>query len=253
MSYISGFMMGTAIIQGLRQLLGDSAAFDGTTSFSGMGRTRGMGGMGTRMSSNMDFGMPSRKGRSQNAWDIPSSQSKQAQKFSASQPIELVSSLPGRRRYRMAGMSEAQAKLLEEMLGKLPYMKQVTANPISGSLLLLYDETKDTEVGGLVSALKASCYRNVPSMGNEPAPSSLPSFLSDAPHTGSLTRSIRNAIYSFSIWIKRNTGGLLDASSLASLLFFFQGLRKMLLTQQFPSGSQMFWWAISLMRGWRAA
>ena len=40
-------------------------------------------------------------------------------------------------------------------------------------------------------------------------------------------------------------------SSLASLLFLLRGLRKMLLTGQYPSGSQMLWWAVTLMRGWR--
>lgn len=77
----------------------------------------------------------------------------------------------------------------------------------------------------------------------------LPSLLS--PQTGSMTRSIHQAMLTLSKWLQQNTGGVFDTRSLTSLVFFVIGVRKLLLTQQFPSGTQLIWWAVSLLRGWR--
>ena len=55
----------------------------------------------------------------------------------------------------------------------------------------------------------------------------------------------------FSAWINRHTAGWFDMSSLVSLLFALRGIRKVLMTYSSPSGAQMLWWALSLMRGWR--
>ncbi|MCI6085918.1 HMA2 domain-containing protein [Selenomonas sp.] len=55
----------------------------------------------------------------------------------------------------------------------------------------------------------------------------------------------------FSAWIRTASHGWLDISSAVFLIFLLRGLRKMILMKQYPSGSQMLWWAVSLMRGWR--
>ncbi|WP_337610533.1 HMA2 domain-containing protein, partial [Mitsuokella jalaludinii] len=73
----------------------------------------------------------------------------------------------------------------------------------------------------------------------------------DESHAGKVTRSVRNSGRAFSAWINRHTAGWFDMSSLVSLLFALRGLRKVLMTYSSPSGAQMLWWALSLMRGWR--
>ena len=204
MSYASGFMMGTAIVQGIGQLLGGMGSSKG---MGGMGLSRGMGTMGQGMRQGKGQG----RGFSLDSLDIPSFARPQAAKMTCNAPsFVLVSSLPGRRRYRMAGMTEKQARMFEEALRKLSYIKEVTANEITAFPLAEY-------------------------------------------RIGDLTRVIHQSMKDFSLWIQRNTHGFFDASSLASVLLFAQGIRKLLLTQQFPSGAQMLWWAVSLMRGWKSA
>ena len=73
----------------------------------------------------------------------------------------------------------------------------------------------------------------------------------DESHAGRITRSVRNSGREFSAWINRHTAGWFDMSSLVSLLFALRGIRKVLMTYSSPSGAQMLWWALSLMRGWR--
>ena len=209
MSYASGLMMGTAIVQALRQMLGGTSSFEQMGKMNAFGKMKAQDGSTVRMKSGV---------------------------------MELVSSLPGRRRYRIAGMNDAQSKLLEETLGKLSYMTEVKANPVSGSLLLIYDETRKADVDQLAEALEKILQRNL-------SPSPLPSLIS--PQPGAITHSVRQAMFTLSRWLKQNTGGVLDANSLASLVFFLTGVRKLLLTQQFPSGTQLLWWAFSLMRGWK--
>ena len=175
MSYASGLMMGTAIVQALRQMLG------GTSSFEQMGKMNAFG--------------------------------------------------------RMKAQDGSTVRI-----GKLSYMTEVKANPVSGSLLLIYDETRKADVDQLAEALEKILQRNL-------SPSPLPSLIS--PQPGAITHSVRPARFTLSRWLKQNTGGVLDANSLASLVFFLTGVRKLLLTQQFPSGPQLLWWAFSLMRGWK--
>ena len=246
MSYASGLMMGTAIIQGLRQLLGYAEAFDGMGGgMRGMGG-RNSGGMRGKGGRNISFD----SGLRGNGDGYPVT-SRAPRRDIALRTFELVSALPGRRRYRIGGMDEAQAKLLEEMLGKISYISDAKANPLSGSLLIVYDAEMESRMDELAAALKTILLRNSVPVGAETDMCSGAPALSLSPSAGSITYSVHRAVYSFSTWLKRNTCGLFDASSLISLLFLIRGVRKLLLTQQFPSGSQLIWWAVSLMRGWR--
>lgn len=211
MSYVSGFMMGAAIGKSIRQMFESSEA----AAIKAKGRA------------------------------------------AAVKPVEslvLVAKTAGRRRYR-AVMSPALAKLLEEKLNKLNFLLSVKINAVSGSLLFTYDTADEVKMDALaawlknhVFTLKASTGKNVNDtvINNELEPN-----MPAEAHAGSITRSIRNMARSFSAWIKDHTCGWFDISSIASLMFLFRGLRKMILTKQYPSGAQMLWWALSLMRGWR--
>ncbi len=209
MSYVSGFMMGAAIGKSIRQAIGGGGA---------PAHHRGAVKTGRKAA------MPV--------------------KAAGVEGLQLISSLPGRRRYR-AAFSADLGKLLEEKLAKLSYVKVVQVNAVSGSILLTFEPQDDVYVDKLAKWLeqhlfKKRCQQN--GAGSD---------MDRESHAGLITRSIRNTARAFSQWIKDHTCGCFDMSSLASMLFLLRGLRKMLLTGQYPSGSQMLWWAVTLMRGWR--
>lgn len=192
MSYISGFMMGASLGQGLRSF------------FTGGKKC-----------------------------------SKPHRAYKASIPVfSCVSCLPGRRRYRSAGLNRELALLLASRLKKLKFLKDFQLNPLTGSLLFLYDEKDESQMQLLADFLKESIFRPCSSI-YEDVPSEA--------RAGALTRSIRKSVRSLSSWIRNHTGGLLDISSAASLVFLLRGIRKMMLTKLYPSASQMLWSAVSLM------
>ena len=167
-----------------------------------------------------------------------------AKKTSARPPFALASSAKGRRRYRAAKISGELAAMLQGKLAKLPYLRKVEVNPLTGSILFEYDEKDAAKIDELAKVLKNRIFGSAAPAIKKTAPQ-------NASEAGELTRSIRGTLRDFSEWIRRNTGGIFDAGSLAALLFALRGLRKMIITKQYPSGTSMLWWAASLMRGWR--
>ncbi len=244
MSYASGFMMGTAIIQGLRQILGGMSG----QSMGGMGGGRAgfarMPGQGMSMGHSRrteDLQLPN--------FPFPGMPYENSRIQPQANPLALVSSLPGRRRYCLAGLSAEQTRLLEQQLPRLSYIREAKANERTGSLLILYDAAENSRMDELMASI-ARIFHLAPRLPGTIAPAQ--AFPQEA-MASAVTRSIRNAMRDFNTWLHRMTDGMLDASSLASVLLFFQGVKKLLATQQFPSASQMLWWAVSLMRGGRAA
>lgn len=162
-------------------------------------------------------------------------------------PFLLVFETAGRRRYR-ARFSAELGGLLEEKLEKLPFIQKVEANAASGSLLILFDEAERVRMDALAGWLETTIFTARPAA---PAAKKEAEALPNEDHAGLITRSIRRSARDFSAWIKRTTCGWFDLSAVVSLLFMLRGIRKMILTQQYPSGMQFIWWALSLMRGWR--
>lgn len=227
MSYISGFMVGTAIARALREMM------DGGGSSGG---SMGRGGQAVRLS-----------GRA-----LP-----RGQAFPA-QPLALVASQPGRRRYRVSsGMSAALADLLEKNLARIDYISSASVNAATGSVLVCYDEAAAARLDSLMAALQdrvlAPASRRPQGAGRAQGAPPLGDYASMPleAHAGEITRSIRASVRDLSAWIKEHTCGWFDVSSLAALLFLLRGMRKMLLDHTSPSGTQMLWWGISLLRGWR--
>ena len=215
MSYVSGFMMGAAIGKSIRQMFGGSSA--------------------AAPSDNPAVG---RRGRAAN---LP----RQAAAVGGAPSFALVSTLPGRRRYRAARIAPSIASLLEERLAAMDFVKCVKVNAVRGSILIEFDEKDNLRVDGLAAWMKEHLFASSALEEGEAASSP------DESHAGRVTRSVRNTGRAFSAWINRHTAGWFDMSSLVSLLFALRGLRKVLMTYSSPSGAQMLWWALSLMRGWR--
>ncbi len=266
MSYASGLMMGAALVQGLGgMLMGGGAAGAGAaaTGMMGAGRMMGAGKMigsaggllgsgsgmfGSSMMGGSSRMMGGRGGRGQNAQGIELPEFNMGKAAKPIEPFKLESDLPGRRRYRANAISAELAGLLEEKLTKLDYIKSVKVNAESGSILLTFaaEDVQKIDALGKWLAEKIFCTSAVKPQQPGKAAGMMPEA-----QAGTITRSIRNTVRAISNWIKDHTGGLFDMSSLASLLLLLRGFRKMMLTGQYPAGSQMLWWAVSLMRGWR--
>ena len=214
MSYVSGFMMGAAIGKSIRRMFGGSSEPTPAPRFDGGAKKRA--GVCLKRA-----GQPAERA-----------------------PFALVSSLPGRRRYRAARIAPSIASLLEERLAAMDFVKCVQVNALSGSILLTFDEADCLRVDALAAWLKEHLF-------SEPSSAEAACAGLDESHAGRVTRSVRNTGRAFSAWINRHTAGWFDMSSLVSLLFALRGLRKVLMTYSSPSGAQMLWWALSLMRGWR--
>ena len=229
-----GGMMG-----GMTGMLGSMGSRGGMMGSRG-GNSGGQSGLlegGLEMMKQAGAGMKSAGARLQRAVCPPPAES-----------FALVSRQPGRRRYR-ASFDQGLEESLEK-LASLPFLKEVKANAVTGSILFTYEaaEANEEEMDKLAAALRERVFKvSLPPAPPAPPKGELPSEA----HAGAITRSLRGTMRAFSAWIKERSGGWLDISSAASLFFLVRGFWKMMANQQYPTGSQMFWWAVSLMRGWR--
>ncbi len=280
MNYVSGLMLGASLVNMLRQSAGGAGGMNaGFAQGMGGGRGRSMQGGGAsgfssaagglalggaaltgllgggRMGGGASpltslLGMAGRGGRAQ----LPSgffdggrkggdSFAGMAQesapaptqmKVSAEPPFVCVHASAGRRRYRTPYLTEAFAKVLEERLARLPFVTGVRANATAGSILLTYEPEDEAHILMLAEGLET-----IFAQGHT------------APPPATLAQSVRRSVHDFSGWIQRHTGGALDLSSVVAGVFVLRGIRQLVLTNNTPSGSQMLWWALTLMRGWK--
>lgn len=276
MSYMSGLMIGTALIQGLGSMLsggasagmgggmgmGRSAGMSGLFGMAsgmgrgGMGRSSGMSGLFGMMPTGMGSGMSSMFGQGRGrgrgmAQDASGSLAVSAPAMSA---FALKSAVPGRRRYYAAALQENEelAKLLEKNLGRIAFVDSVKASSVTGSLLVCY--TGDEEaVDRLMADLGKRVFGATEHAGFN-LPQGLSSLLPAAGFTQPLAElgaSIRRTAGAANVWLHEKTHGWLDFPSVFALGFIVRGLRKILLYEQRPSGPQMLWWAFSILKGWK--
>lgn len=274
MSYMSGLMIGTALIQGLGSMLsggasagmgggmgmGRSAGMSGLFGMAsgmgrgGMGRSSGMSGLFGMMPTGMSsmFGQGAGRGRGMGmAQDASGSLAVSAPAMPA---FALKSAVPGRRRYYAAALqgNEELSKLLEKNLGRIAFVDSVKASSVTGSLLVCY--TGDEEA---VDRLMADLGKRVFGAADHAGfnlPQGLSSLLPAAGFTQPLAElgaSIRRTAGAANVWLREKTRGWLDFPSVFALGFIVRGLRKILLYEQRPSGPQMLWWAFSILKGWK--
>ena len=238
MNYVSGLMLGASIANMLRQTLGGSGS--GGASFAqGMGGGRGRFMQGNMFSSDPSglaggasalaglFGGGRMGGTGATAAQVRTQES-------AEKPFICVHASCGRRRYRTPYLTAEFAKVLEAELARLPFVTAVRANALAGSILLVYAPEDEVHILVLAEGLEAIFAEG-----------------RTAPPPATLAQSVRRSVHDFSGWIQRNTGGALDLSSVVAGVFVLRGIRQLVLTNNTPSGSQMLWWALTLMRGWK--
>ena len=225
-SAAGGLALGGAALTGLLGGGRGSASSPLTSLFSTMGRAGGAqpflsGGGGGRM------------GR-QSAQEEASAPVQQQAKVTAEPPFTCVHASPGRRRYRTPYLTKEFAEVLEECLVRLPFVTTVRANAVAGSILLTYPPADEAHILVLAEGLE-----EIFAEGRM------------APPPATLAQSVRRSVHDFSGWIQRHTGGALDLSSVVAGIFVLRGIRQLVLSNNTPSGSQMLWWALTLMRGWK--
>ena len=222
MTYLSGLMLGASLANMARQMiLGTGGRPAEGNILHGLG-----GGL---------FAAPERS-RGKHPHVLAHTEAPSAMPVSCAVPTAVFSCVhasPGRRRYRTPYLTEAFAKVLEERLLRLPFIRAVRTNTVSGSILLSYAPEDEAHVLVLAEGLCA-----IFAEGKVQPPATL-------------AKSVRRSVESLSAWIQRNTGGALDLSSLVAGVFIMRGVRQLVISNNTPSGSQMLWWALSLMRGWK--
>ena len=161
----------------------------------------------------------------------------------AQQSWQLLSALPGRRRYHMATLinNQAMAQLLEDKLGSLAYMDKVTVNTVTGNILFCY-HCSEPIMDKLANWLKNSSFNGARTESisqSQPQPQ---------PQLTTFVQNWHSTAQFFNQMVVKYTNGCLNASSLLSLFFLIRGLRKMILLGQRPTGPAMIWWAVHLMK-----
>ena len=286
MNYISGLMLGASLANMLRQTLsgtgdmsgmsgqgmrggrgramagGQSAAFPSTTgslaggasALTGLLGGGGRGGSASPLTALLGMGgrtggaslLPTNLlggGKSGGlAGLLPSAGANDGAAPAAQSRVKDVSAPPfvcvhaslGRCRYRTPYLTAEFAQVLEECLPRLPFVTRVRANAVAGSILLVYPPEDEAHILMLAEGLS-----EIFSEGRT------------APPPATLAQSVRRSVHDFSGWIQRHTGGALDLSSVLAGVFVLRGIRQLVLSNNTPSGSQMLWWALTLMRGWK--
>lgn len=169
--------------------------------------------------------------------------------------LRLARAIPGRRRYYAKSLvgNDGLAAALEDALSKLDCIEEVRANPLSGSLLLVY-HGDEARIDAIAERLAKRVFA-VPSGAVRPGGSgggALPPE-GGAGELAAFGRHIRDTFSSINRHLKTATGGWFDLPSLLSVVFTLRGLQKIVLAKQLPSGPQLLWWAFSILRGWRFA
>lgn len=162
--------------------------------------------------------------------------SEQLIKRKAQPSIKLVHKLKGRRRYNLKILlnNMALSVMLEKYLLKLDCIKDVSANPVTGSLLLIYD-CDDSKIDNLMNELKERVFINQKRANLELA---------------GLGRTIYDFFISWNNCLKEKTTKKIDLRSLTAVIFIVTGIRKLWLERQLPGAPQLLWWAFSLLRRW---
>lgn len=237
MNYGSGFMLGLSLAQAAKGILSPSAESNTQRKMNPMNSAFGALGR-----NNLGRG----KQNSEAFSDFSSLQIPQVQSSVSSPNVsfELESRIYGRRRYRASHIPEELAVAMEENLNKLDYVKSIVVNPDTGSILITFDECDLEKIEKLAEWMKKHLFsENYAEYKRDRKLNQI--------FYGSITKSVENTIKQISHMIIGETHGLFDIRSLSSAIFAILGFRKVILNGEFPSGIQMLWWAVSLMRGAR--
>lgn len=154
------------------------------------------------------------------------------------QSVRLAHAIKGRRRYYVNALRKNArlAAMVTAKLKELPFVKEVTANINTGSLLIVYSCAENI-IDDIFNQLKERVF----SLGSK--------LVELGSGAGSYVGStLAGLVKEINMWLHQQTQGLLDLKSVVAGLFIVRGLRKVLMGQR-ANGPQLLWWAFSLLKG----
>ena len=159
-----------------------------------------------------------------------------------------VSVLKGRRRYRAAALvgNAELARLIEEKVSTLPNIQFTQVTP-SRAASWSSPTAKGPWTGWKTSSASASSRMSSKA-------SSVPSAMQkkkegQKKEETTYLKAVHDTGAFFSSIIRNESSRFFDLRTVAALLLTLRGLRKTVFMGQRPSGPQMLWWALSLLRG----
>jgi hypothetical protein len=146
--------------------------------------------------------------------------------------FEVVHTLPGRIRFRIPILEDKDPEVIEtvaEELKRVPEIKEVEINPISGSLVLDY---RDEEIDASII-----CGVLLKLLGLEDAMDARPKSIVQK-EINLIGTSLNRQVYN-------SSAGILDLPSTLALTLFVLGLYKIIVQQDrnTPGGFSFLWWA----------
>lgn len=165
------------------------------------------------------------------------------------QEVTVVHALPGRLRLKVPQVKgdAAFARRVEERLRLVPALREVTAVPLTGSVVVMYDPEAITAPASLL-ALSEAVTELFPGLDLTQLPRLLhPGELAPAGATSSLAQGLTSFFSRLNSQVSAATGGLLDLKVLLPLSLFGLGLRALLVNARLrPAWYDYFWFGFSI-------
>lgn len=159
-----------------------------------------------------------------------------------------VSVLKGRRRYRAAALvgNAELARLIEEKVSTLPNIQFIQVSAVTGSILVFAHSE-----GTLDRLENFFRFRLFPNVVEGIVSAVCDAGQAEAGKSESTTylKAVQDTADVFSQAIFRKSKAFLDLQTLIAVVLTLRGLRKTVFLGQRPTGPQMLWWALSLLRG----
>lgn len=159
-----------------------------------------------------------------------------------------VSVLKGRRRYRAAALvgNAELARLIEEKVSTLPDIQFIQVSAVTGSILV-FAHSEGT-LDRLENFFRFRLFPNVVE-GIVSAVCDAEKQEGQKQEETTYLKAVHDTGAFFSSIIRKESSRFFDLRTVAALLLTLRGLRKVVFMGQRPSGPQMLWWALSLLRG----
>ncbi|MEJ5330600.1 MAG: HMA2 domain-containing protein [Desulfobaccales bacterium] len=165
------------------------------------------------------------------------------------QEVTVVHALPGRLRLKVPRVKgdAAFARRVEERLRVVPALLEVTAVPLTGSVVVHYDPQAITSPAALL-ALSEAVTELFPGLNLEELPRLLtPEENTATAPTSSLAAGLVGFFSQLNSQVSAATGGLIDLKMLLPLSLFGLGVRALLTDSKLkPSWYDYFWFGFSI-------
>jgi hypothetical protein len=161
--------------------------------------------------------------------------------------IQVVHALPGRVRFKAAKFKRDPelARRASEKLAQVPGIHKVETNPLTGSVLVLFDLAQ--LAGEAIEPLGVVLAEFFPEMEALSLVTGLAALAETPVHGGNPGGGLAAGVGALNAGLARLTGGL-DLKVLAPLALFFLGIRGLLTEKKaFPAWYDYFWFGFSTL------